>query len=126
MAACDWQAATVVLTGQDKLTVGALITVNVLLQVTGASQPLVTVNVTVTEPPQALGGPGLLWVSTPLQPPVKVACASHARYLLVIAACDWQAASVVTGGQVSITLAGASTVKLDEQVAELLQSSVMV
>jgi hypothetical protein len=54
-------------------------TVNVALQVLGASQELVTVNVTVLEPPHLLGAPVLLLVTDPRpHPPVAVAVASHA------------------------------------------------
>ena len=48
---------------------GAGMTVNVALQVTGAWQPDAKVKVTVTEPPQAGGGPVLLFVKTAVQPP---------------------------------------------------------
>lgn len=71
--ACVWQAASVTLIGQFSTTGGAAVTVNVRMQVTGAWQSLVTVKVTVAMPPQAEGGPVLLLVKTPLQPPEKVA-----------------------------------------------------
>ena len=87
MAACVWQAASVVLIGQVRSTAGAAVTANVRVQVTGAWQALVTVNVTVELPPQALGAPGLLFVSVMLQPPDATAEASQVAYLASIAAC---------------------------------------
>lgn len=87
MEACVWQAASVVLIGQVRSTAGAAVTVNVRVQVTGTWQALVTVNVTVELPPQALGAPGLLFVSVILQPPEATAEASHVAYLASMAAC---------------------------------------
>jgi hypothetical protein len=66
----------------------------------------------------------LLLVKTPLQPPDAVAVANHAAKLVLIAACVWQAAAVVLIGQVSTTVGGAVTVKLELHEPVLLQSSV--
>ena len=57
------------LAGQVKLTLGAVVTVNEALQVLVASQLLVTVQVTVLEPPQAAGAPVLLLLMETLHPP---------------------------------------------------------
>jgi cobyrinic acid a,c-diamide synthase len=55
------------------------VTVNVALQVLGASHELVTVNVTVLLPPHAAGADPPLLVTDPrLHPPDAVAVASHA------------------------------------------------
>jgi hypothetical protein len=114
------------LVGQVKLTGAAGgETVNVAVHVTGGSQPLFTVKMTVAVPPQASGAPVLLLVKTALQPPVKLAVASQVLYLVLMAACDWQATSVVLIGHVKTTAGAAATVKLDEQDAVLLQSSVI-
>ena len=59
-------------------TAGVVVTVNTEVHVTVVWQSEVTVNVTVTEPPQALGAPLLLFESTLLQPPVTDAVANHA------------------------------------------------
>jgi hypothetical protein len=60
------------------------VTVNVALQVLGASQELVTVNVTVLEPPHLSGAPVLLLVTGPRShPPPAVAVASHALKALL-------------------------------------------
>jgi hypothetical protein len=48
---------------------------------------LVTVNVTVVEPPQAAGAPVLLLVKTALQPPVKLAVANQFVKAVLTAAC---------------------------------------
>jgi hypothetical protein len=74
------------------------------------------VKVTVVEPPQADGAPVLLFVRTPLQPPLAEAVASHAANAVLTAACVWQAAAVVLVGQVSTTVGGAATVKVAWQV----------
>jgi len=50
-----------------RTTAGAFVTANVAEQVLGESQVLVTVNVTVTVPPQANGAPGLLLENVALQ-----------------------------------------------------------
>ena len=44
-------------------------------------------NVTVVEPPHALGAPVLLLVNTPFIPPVPLAVASHAAKAVFTAAC---------------------------------------
>ena len=77
MAACVWQAASVTLEGQFITAGVAAVTVKVAVQVLLASQELVTVKVTVFEPPQAAGAPVLLLDNTPLQPPVKLAVANQ-------------------------------------------------
>lgn len=62
------------------------VTVKTLVQVTGAEQSLVTVQVTVFAPPQADGAePPLLEISAS-QPPVKVALANQAAYAASMAA----------------------------------------
>ena len=67
------------LAGQLSVTAGALVTVNVALQVLGASHELVTVNVTVLLPPHANGAdPPLLLTDQTPHPPEAVAVASHA------------------------------------------------
>jgi len=60
------------------VTAGAEVTVKVAVQITGAWQELVTVNVTIELPPQAGGAPALLFVNDELQPPLVVTPASHA------------------------------------------------
>ncbi|MBV6471766.1 MAG: hypothetical protein JPMHGGIA_00016 [Saprospiraceae bacterium] len=81
-----WQATSVWLAAQVKLTTGASSTVNAAEQVTSGSHEEVTVQVTVLEPPQASGAAPPLLLSNALQPPVKVAVASHALYAASIAA----------------------------------------
>lgn len=72
-AACVWQVAAEVFTGQFNTT-GDQATVNVAWQVVvSGAQVLVKVKVTVVLPPQADGAPVLLFVKTPLQPPLAVA-----------------------------------------------------
>ena len=68
------------------------------------------------EPPQAAGAPVLLFVKTPLQPPVAETVANQVEKAVLIAACDWQAAAVVFVGQVSTTDGAAGTVKVAVQV----------
>ncbi len=63
--------------GQVIVTGSAGVTVKVALQVLVTSQELVTVQVTVFDPPQAEGAPLELLVIWALQPPVKEAVASH-------------------------------------------------
>jgi hypothetical protein len=92
-----------VFVGQVKSTAGAAITVKVRVQVTGVWQLLVAVNVTVELPPQALGAPGLLLVNTVPQPPDTDTDASQAAYLVSMAACVWQVASVWLFEQVRTT-----------------------
>jgi hypothetical protein len=74
------------------------------------------VKVTVVLPPQALGAPVLLFVRTPLQPPLALAVASQVAKAVFIAACVWQAAAVVLVGQVSTTGGADATVKVAWQV----------
>ena len=76
-----------VLAGHNKLTVGAAVTVNVRVQVTGGWQLLVAVNVTVAVPPQASGAPMLLLVRMVPQPPLTVTDASQLAYFVSISAC---------------------------------------
>jgi hypothetical protein len=82
-AAFTWswvkQASTVCGDGQFNTTVGGAGTVKVAVQLVGVWHALFTVKVTVLLPPQADGAPMLLFVKTPLQPPVKVAELSHAK-----------------------------------------------
>ena len=86
--ACVWQAATVVFVGQVNTTVGAAGTVKVAVQVVvSGAQLLVYVKVTVVEPPQAAGAPVLLFVRTPLQPPLADAVASQVVNAVFTAAC---------------------------------------
>ena len=78
------------------------VTVNVAEHVvTNGSQVLVYVKITVLEPPQLEGAPVELFVKTPLQPPPAFTVANHVAYFVLIAACVWQAASVVATGHVS-------------------------
>lgn len=55
--------------------------------VTVGAQALVYVKVTVRVPPQADGGPGLLFVSTPLHPPPALTEANQVLYFVSMA--DW-------------------------------------
>jgi hypothetical protein len=67
-------------------------------------------------PPHALGAPVLLFVNTPLQPPLAVAEASQLAKAALTAACVWQDATVVLVGQLSITVVPVETVKVAWQV----------
>ena len=67
--------------GQVMATVWGGNTLNVAVQVFGASQSEVTVKVAVATPPHAEGAAGLLLESRPLQPPVKEAVVFHALNL---------------------------------------------
>ena len=109
ISACVWQASSVTSSGQVKLTTGAAVTVNDAWQVTGASQLLVTVKVTVDVPPQASGAPVLLFVKMELQPPLKFALASHVAYAVFTSACVRHAATVMLVGQVKLTAGAAVT-----------------
>ena len=80
------------------------------------AQLFVYVKVTVVEPPQAAGAPVLLFVKTPLQPPVAETVANQVAKAVFTAACVWQAAAVVLVGQVSTTVGAAGTVKVAWQV----------
>jgi hypothetical protein len=55
-------------------------------------------------------------VSTPLHPPLAVVVNSHAAKEELIAAWDWQAASVLSLAQVNVTAGAAVTVKVFVQV----------
>ena len=78
---------------------------------------LVYVNVTVVEPPiQTVGAPVLLFVNTPLHPPVPDAVANHALKAVFIWACVKQADVVVFTGQVNDITGGAGTVNVAWQV----------
>ena len=70
---------------QLRTTIGAAVTVKVAEHVFGASQELVTVNVTVRVPPHAGGAPVLLLEIVALQPPEKVAELSQVANFKVIA-----------------------------------------
>jgi hypothetical protein len=72
IADCCWQEASVTLTAQLSTTAGAEVTVKDAVQVFGASQELVTVNVTVVDPPHAAGATVELFDSVALHPPVNV------------------------------------------------------
>lgn len=85
MAACVWQAACVLLVAQVRITVGAVVTVKTAEQVLSGSQVEVTVQVTVLEPPHAIGADPPLLDMAALQPPVNEAVASHALYAASIA-----------------------------------------
>jgi hypothetical protein len=116
--ACVWQALTMVVpTWILIFGVDGAATVNVAWQVVvNGAQELVYVNVTVVEPPQALGAPVLLFVRTPLQPPLAVAVASHVANAVLTAACEVQACKVVLIGQVSVAGGTEETVKVAWQV----------
>ena len=75
--------------GQVNVTAGAAVTVNDALHVLGASQLLVTVQVTFVVPPQALGAVGFsgLVVTTLLHPPPVCTDASHVANAVFTAAC---------------------------------------
>jgi hypothetical protein len=105
----------VTLTAQVSITGGAMITVNEAVHVTGLWQELVTVKVTVVEPPVLGGAPVLLFESVALHPPVKFAVASQVANFASIAACDCPGASVTFTGQVSTT-GELNTVNVAEQV----------
>jgi hypothetical protein len=96
-----WQTGLMSGLGQVSDGGGAAVTVKVAWQVIGAWQSVVSVKVTVVEPPQKDGGPVLLLVITPLQPPEKLAVANQAANWPLTAAWVWQAATVVLVGQVS-------------------------
>jgi hypothetical protein len=84
--------------------------------VVNGAQLLVYVNVTVMDPPvQAGGAPVLLFVNTPLHPPVPDAVANHALKAVFTCACV-QAVVVVLTGHVNVTSDGAGTVNVASQV----------
>jgi hypothetical protein len=74
------------------------------------------VNVTVVEPPHADGAPVLLFVNTPLHPPLPDAVANHALKAVFTWACVKQADVVVFTGHVNDTVGGAGTVNVAWQV----------
>ena len=124
MAACVWHAASTAVEGHVSTTAGAAVTVNEAEQVIGPSHELVTVNVTVVEPPQAKGAPLLLLEITAKQPPVNVAEFNQVVNLASITACVWQAASVTLDAQLRFTNGAAATLNVAEHV--LLASQVLV
>lgn len=101
MAPCVWHAASILFVGQVRVATGAVSTENEAEQLTGASQSLSTVNVTVVLPPQAGGAPELSFIKVGLQPPLVPTEASQAENLELMAACVWHAASVTVAGHVN-------------------------
>lgn len=93
-----WQ--TGLMSGLGQLSDGgvAAATVKVAWPLLPGPQPLVTVKVTMVEPPQNGGAPVLLLVKTALQPPVKLAVASQLAKAALTAAWVWQAGVVVFTG----------------------------
>jgi hypothetical protein len=87
----------------------------------------VYVKVTVVVPPVAGGAPVLLFVSTPLQPPLALTVPSQVLKAALICACVCPKGSVWLVGQVKITGGGAETVKVAWQVwvsgAQVLNAS---
>ena len=80
------------------------------------AQELVYVNVTIVEPPPAGGAPELLFVSTPLHPPLPDAVANQAAKAAFTAVCVWPLAVDVFTGHVNETAGAAVTVNVAEQV----------
>ena len=72
--------------------------------------------VTVVAPPQADGAPVLLFVNTPLQPPLADAVANQALKAVFTCACVKQDAVEVFTGHVSDITVGAVTVNVAEHV----------
>jgi len=70
----------------------------------------------VVAPPQGGGAPVLLFVNTPLHPPLAVAVANHALKAVFTCACVKQAAVLVFTGQVKDITGGAGTVNVAWQV----------
>lgn len=101
-----------------------MVTVNVLTQVAVAPQELVTVKVTVVEPPHFGGAVPADVVSVGLQPPEKLTLFFQLVNNVSTAPCVLQDATVVSDGQVRVRLLGAVTVKVAVQV--LLASHVLV
>jgi hypothetical protein len=101
-------------------------TVYVAEQVTGFSQELVTVKMTVVVPPQIGGAPVLLLLKVALQPPLKPAVFSHAAKSASSCACVGQRGAVALIGQVRFTAGGFDTVKVAEQVTGASQELVTV
>jgi hypothetical protein len=109
---CVWVrfGPTVIGAGQFNTAVEAAVTVKVLVQVViAAPQLLLAVKVTLTEPPQALGAATALLLTVALHPPVTVAKANQALNLVLIWACVWQLASVLSVGQFSTRIGEAIT-----------------
>ena len=118
-AAWVWQAATVVLVGQVSTTGGGAVTVKVDWQlVVKGAQVLVKVKVTEFASPQFDGGKLPLSLPTRLHPPCPLKVANQAAYWALMAACDWQEATVVGTGQIIETGGGAGTKKNAWQVVE--------
>jgi hypothetical protein len=119
MAACVWQAASVLLVAQVNTTGGAGSTVKVAVHVVvvGAHE-LVYVHVTEVLPPHLSGATGVVgdFVNNPLQPPVAVVVNNHAANDASIAACVWHAASVLFVAHVNTTGGDGSTVNVAVQV----------
>ncbi|MBK8660273.1 MAG: hypothetical protein IPN22_15790 [Bacteroidetes bacterium] len=99
IAVWSWQAASVAGIGQVRVTAGAAVTVKVSLHTTSASQSLLTVQVTVVEPPQAGGAVVASLLMEALQPPLKDTVPSQVAKAASIAVWSWQAASVAGIGQ---------------------------
>jgi hypothetical protein len=103
----------------------SVVTVNVALQVLGASQELVTVNVTVLLPPHLLGADPPLLVTVPRpHPPDACAVASHAVYAAATCSCVLQDGMVVLLAHVSVTAGAAVTVNVALQVLTASQELV--
>ncbi len=68
----------------------------------------------------------MLFVRTPLQPPVAVADANQAANAVLTAACVWQAVVVVFDGQVNTTVGAAGTVKVAWQVVVAAEQAELV
>ena len=115
MAACDWQAASVLSDAQFKLIAGGGDTVNLLVQeVVSGVHVLVQVQVTSVNPPREDGATGTAGfvVITPLHPPLAVVVRSHALNEASIAACVWQELSVLSFAQVRVTAGAVVTVNV--------------
>lgn len=93
---------------------GALVTVNTELQVTVASQVLVTWKVTVLDPPQKSGGPELLLDNRGLQPPKELTSVNHSKYNESTISCEVHDGATRIGGQVRSTGGAGVTVKTAE------------
>ena len=67
--------------------------------------PLVTVQVTVFDPPVVTLGAPAVWLSEmlALQPPLKLTVASHALYCASAADCDWHAPTSLFTAQFKTT-----------------------
>ncbi len=118
IAACVWQEATVVLIGQLSTTVGAAGTVKVEVQVSGLPHSSITVKMIVRLPPHDDGAPKLplLLVKFGLQPPVKLAEASHVAYSAFTWSCVKQVSVWVGCGQLRVMGDSCAHVKVRVQV----------